>query len=470
MRTAFKHPRLWLAWFLGSMALMAGLAWAMIGGQDETVFMPGPLSPGHHQLALACEACHREPYGGDEVLQEACLDCHGAERRKPFDTHPQSKFKDPRNADRLGNIDALACVTCHVEHKPEITHPMGVTRESDFCVHCHGDIAEERPSHEGMGFETCASAGCHNFHDNRALYTRFLLKHLDEPEVLEQPVVPGRELATVLAEIVTYPHERYPVAGLTVADADAPARAMADAGLVNDWLETAHGGIGANCSACHRPPGEEGKPGVWTDHPDHTACSGCHDAEVGRFLAGKHGMRLKLGREPMTPAQARLPMHTDAAHRELTCTTCHGAHRFDVVSAAVDACLECHNDGHSLAYVDSPHHRLWQQASAGALAPGSGVSCATCHMPRVDYDVSEWLRRVMVEHNQNATLTPNEKMLRPVCLHCHGLQFSLDALADPAMVANNYRGTPSVHIPSLEMAEADRAAKGGDADTSMFGF
>ena len=71
--------------------------------------------------------------------------------------------------------------------------------------------------------------------------------------------------------------------------------------------------------------------------------------------------------------------------------------------------------------------------------------------------------RVTVEHNQNATLRPNEKMIRPVCLSCHGLPFAIDALADPALVSNNFRGRPVRHISSVEMAqenlERDRARR-----------
>ncbi len=43
-------------------------------------------------------------------------------------------------------------------------------------------------------------------------------------------------------------------------------------------------------------------------------------------------------------------------------------------------------------------------------------------------------------------------MLRPVCLSCHGLQFSIDALADEALIERNFTGMPAVHIRSLEMA------------------
>ena len=40
----------------------------------------------------------------------------------------------------------------------------------DFCVACHSegdqDVRWDRPSHADLAFDTCASAGCHNYHDN----------------------------------------------------------------------------------------------------------------------------------------------------------------------------------------------------------------------------------------------------------------------------------------------------------------
>ena len=67
---------------------------------------------------------------------------------------------------------------------------------------------------------------------------------------------------------------------------------------------------------------------------------------------------------------------------------------------------------------------------------------------------------MLVQHNQNDTLRPNEKMIRPVCLSCHGLAFAIDALADPALVARNFAGRPLGHVESIDMAlEAERRAE-----------
>lgn len=457
--------------------LIAGawLSYSMLSEKaDKSLFMPGALSPGHHQLTDACDACHVDAFGGGEVLQQACVDCHGKDRVKPFDSHPAKKFKDPRNAELLENIDALRCTSCHTEHRPEITAKDGLTQPVDFCFYCHKDVAEERPSHEGMGFETCKDSGCHNFHNNRALYTNFLIKHLHEPPLLSEVVLPAKEYVSVLDEIAEYPHDKYPVQRLDEDDIDAVEKLDAKNEIKFDWLETAHARSGVNCTACHVEQDENGVATKWEDQPNHSACSGCHKIEVERFMVGKHGMRLKQGLSVMTPAQAQLPMKADASHTGLTCNSCHGSHRFNVKAAAVEACLDCHNDEHSLAYKQSPHYALWQKEISGEAEAGTGVSCASCHMPRINYDVSEWSSRIIVDHNQSANLSPNSKMIRSSCQHCHGLEFSLDSLADEALIKNNFSGEPSVHVKSMDLAEKEskrrEEAAAEEDDASMFGF
>ena len=415
----------------------------------RTMLLPGKSTHGHHQIELSCESCHAKPFGGREALQEACVRCHGAELKAANDTHPLSKFTDPRNADRLEKLDATRCVTCHIEHRPAITRAMGVTLAGDFCFHCHAEIATDRPSHAGLVFGTCNSAGCHKYHDNRALYEDFLAKHRNDPASSANPRLPGRALRETLVQLPDYPADRYPPKSLAAAAGDAPAAAMSRTGIVRDWLETAHANAGVNCSACHL---SDGGRTAWIERPGPQSCGQCHAAERKGFLAGKHGMRIAEGLAPMHPANSRLPMRADARETALGCTSCHGAHRFDTRKAAVEACLGCHRDGHSLAYRDSPHHALWKKELSGELPAGGGVSCASCHLPRVEHRFEDLgLTRTLVQHNQNDTLQPNEKMIRPVCMACHGLGFSIDALADARLVGANFTGIPRVHVNSLDM-------------------
>jgi hypothetical protein len=143
-------------------------------------------------------------------------------------------------------------------------------------------------------------------------------------------------------------------------------------------------------------------------------------------------------------------MHERAAATELDCNSCHGAHAFDTRFAAAEACLACHADGHSQAYAASPHAATWEAELNGSTAPRSGVSCATCHLPRIR--TARFPERTLVAHNQNDHLRPNEKMVRSSCLQCHGLGFSLSSLADPALVANCFRGRPAREIQSIHYA------------------
>lgn len=434
-----------IGWWVAALALavaLSGYLTVRLVWADKTVFTPGTMIDGHYQIEEACEVCHT-PFGG--VKQTACLACHGAELEAVKDSHPKSKFDDPRNADRLKTIDARRCITCHTEHRPRRTRAMGVTLPDDLCVHCHAEVGEERPSHKDLAFDTCASAGCHNYHDNSALYEDFLVKHRDQPPTLAPARVGMRELGQWMqaAGIARRP-------SLAVAAHDAPADRATDAKLLDDWAATAHARAGVNCRECHRGP-DAPAAGTWVDRPAPAVCAGCHAEERAGFEAGRHGMRLKQQLPPMRPRAARLPMHADAADRELGCTSCHGAHAFDPRTAAVESCLGCHADDHSRAYEDSVHYRLWSAERRGEAPAGSGVSCATCHLPRTPRK-ADGIEALRVEHNQNANLRPNEKMIRSVCLNCHGLAFSIDALADPALVRRNFAGRPARHVTSPDMA------------------
>ncbi len=450
---------LWLTWAIFTVGLTVFFAMKLNSNDaDKTVFLPGTTTHGHHQIEMACNACHSQSFTDQDVMQEACVNCHGEALAKFKDKHPKSKFTDPRNADRVEILDARYCVTCHVEHRPDMTHDMGVTMPMDYCHLCHEDIAEDRPSHEGMAFDTCASAGCHNYHDNQALYEDFLVKHLHEPNVLEkQERLPELNLEEVAPLVPGYPYDDYPITELALENMDAPASASTDATLNQDWFETTHAKSGVNCTACHQQTIDEAQ--VWVDKPTQAACQSCHSEQLTGFLQGKHGMRmdsenLKMELTAMTPSMARLPMKKDAHDTSLNCNSCHEAHRFDTKQARVEQCLTCHNDEHSLAYIDSPHHELWKKELAGELPENAGVTCATCHMPRVEKDFFDGeFYMGHVQHNQNETLKPNEKMIRPVCMNCHGLEFTIDALADKALSKNNYSSAPSVHIKSMELAE-----------------
>lgn len=460
------HPQLLLVWELnaiknlirnhGQAALIfltinfgvAGLlGYAMLAPASSVkgLLLPGKTTHGHYQIELDCYACHNSDM---TFAQDACIRCHSEELKLAKDTHPASKFNDPVNADLLQVLDVQDCLTCHTEHRPELTHSMGVSLPLDYCWHCHQDIAQTRPSHEGMAFDSCATIGCHNYHDNTSLYEKYLDSHYGEPELLEATGVSAKDFAVAWKK----KHPDRTQLNLDQADHGLETTEEDETGIaliVEEWSTTAHAASGVNCSDCHQTAleGFATEEVPWNDQVSLETCGKCHPGEAETFQLGRHGMRLAAGMSPMQPSMARLSMHADASHRELTCNACHSDHDFNSQKAAVDACLGCHNDPHSNSYGQSSHAELWRLELAGELPVGQGVSCATCHMPRTIVD-----GHVFVNHNQSASLRPIEKMIRSVCANCHGLQFSLDALADPNLSLNCYSTSPETRVESIEMA------------------
>jgi hypothetical protein len=403
-------------------------------GEEKSVYLPGETSHGHYQIEAKCESCHTER---NEVASDACLACHRQELEDADDSHPPSKFLDPRNASLIERLDARRCDTCHVEHRPMLTNAMGVTLPDDYCYYCHQDVGDERPSHVGLEHDSCQSAGCHNFHDNRGLNEDFLEQHMGEPTTLPRARLPLRVRAT-----------RSP---LSAADVDVPVEVRA-AAIVAEWERSAHARARVNCSGCH---GE--KPGVSPSATGDGPCIECHSKQSEGFRAGHHGMRVAVGLPAMRTEQARLKMTERSAGRELNCRSCHPAHEHDLERAAVDGCLECHADSHSLAYRGSPHDLARQAELEGRAPEGSGVACAACHLPRVAQQPGAPV--LVAQHNQNDNLRPNEKMLRSVCVHCHGLGFAIDALADASLVRRNFRGRSARHVQSMDWVERRRKAR-----------
>lgn len=440
----FNKKTMWILWVVVTASLSSYYAYGLVG-QDKSMYVPGHTTSGHYQIELACEACHADPFGGKEVLQKACMECHGSELKLVDDSHPKSKFTDPRNADRVAILDARYCITCHVEHVEDRTRTMGVTLPDDFCAYCHQDIEEDRPSHKDMAFDTCAAAGCHNFHDNKALYEDFLVKHGNGEKLTETPSVISRNYAD------QYKQRNKNIIPLTAKDARYPESKNVAESILAKWEQTAHAKIAVNCVDCHQVKTASNISGAWQDKPSTETCQECHELEMETYQLGKHGMRLTQQLSPLEATTARQPMKQDIKDGQHGCMSCHGSHEFNTKTAAVDACLSCHDDEHSKAYKSSPHYQSWQEALTGLIAEDAGVSCATCHLPRLIVK-HKGEKRTLVQHNQNHNLRPNEKMIRDACLSCHGLGFSIDALADPELISNNFNGLPKKNIPSIAMA------------------
>ena len=412
------------------LALAVACLSAAFLGADRTVFVPGPTSDGHHVFEESCGSCHR---AFRSVATEGCTSCH-APGQAP-DTHPPALFDDPRWAHTIARLDARECVTCHGEHERAAG---GVTVDSGFCFGCHDDVPGKRASHASFAPSSCGQAGCHNYHDNSALNVAFLARHTAEPDLLAtrgalERAVPPRQAP---------PEVRFP-----------PGEPL-DPGLVARWQASAHAGAGIGCPQCHDPQ-ERG----FRRAPSDASCAGCHGYEDRTFRSGKHGVRRAVGLPDLGPSDARLPMR-EAAPPHLRCSTCHDAHTVDTRRAAVDACLLCHDDAHSRAYLASPHGQAWRAGAAGARPGANAVTCATCHLPRLETE-ADGKRRVAVHHRNTLTLGPPDRMAKLVCMDCHGLPLALASLLDERLVANNFRGRPARTADAIAMVRALEPAPDG---------
>jgi len=422
----------WALWALCSLAAGAALADRLVSEpRSRQLFLPGRTTDGHYQIELECAACHTPRFTSADDLQAACISCHGAELAEAKDSHPTSKFTDPRNAERVALLDGRLCITCHAEHRPERTGSMGLSLPGDYCYHCHEDVGTERESHVGLAFDSCASSGCHNFHDNRALYEDYLVQHGSEPWLLSAPLI---------AKGGPEPARKSSAKALGLGEADGPAFARQETAA---WLASAHAEAGVNCSGCHQGTGAGFSPDVPSE-----VCGTCHAGPTEGWLSGRHGMRVKTGAQPMRVSEARKPMKASAHDSELSCSSCHGNHGTETERAALEACEACHDDEHTRAYRRSKHFALLMEERSGRIAAGGGVSCASCHLPkRVDEG-----GRPSTQHNQNDNLRPAEKMIRTACQSCHGLPFSIDSLADRALAQRNFDRAPSAHVLSVDFA------------------
>ncbi len=476
----------WSLWIALSLVAAAYGAKTLYVSGDRTALLPGETTGVHHQFEMSCNTCHTSESFEDvssirKDINKTCVGCHKDELKASDDSHPIRKFTNPRMAAFWDKVDARFCTSCHLEHVPNETIAGAVTLAGDFCMACHSegeqDVRQNRESHAELTFETCASSGCHNFHDNRALYEDFLVKHGNAPWLLDPAIHEAAAFARAPSQVLEDVDDY-------LASIVAPDQSL-NTEIEHEWAASAHAVANVGCSGCHSADYEieEDILANWIHKPDESVCAECHRSEAKTFARGRHGMRrhpdIAGPRTPsdifktvgfddppetlvalineyladpdvppaMSTAEARVSLHSDVHGLELTCNTCHAPHAQDVQRAAVDSCLSCHNDDHSVSYKDSPHFALWTAELAGDLPAGSGVTCATCHMPQVVK--GDELR---TNHNQNDTLRPNEKMIRATCMSCHGLGFAIDALADLKLIENNFLGQPNRHIESIDWA------------------
>ncbi len=215
------------------------------------------------------------------------------------------------------------------------------------------------------------------------------------------------------------------------------------------WQTSAHALSGINCSSCH----QDAQTKAFVAQPDQESCRACHEQAVDTFLLGKHGIRLLEGQTPLTPAMARLPMQPAALNQAMTCGTCHDVHTVNTVTAAVDSCLGCHSDTHSLNYEKSQHAQLFAADRDLPRPSGSSVSCATCHLPRHAMTQGEQTL-TQVNHNNTYTLLPRDRMVQEVCMNCHGVEYSYNSIFDDDLVEANFDRPPTLTLETFELVRA----------------
>jgi hypothetical protein len=285
-------------------------------------------------------------------------------------------------------------------------------------VLCHDDVLQKRANHRGLARGSCMNGGCHNYHDNSALSSAFITEQLAHPPAIRDAFPLDFRAPHALPATRQVPR--------TVSDSREKTIAWR-------WEQSAHARNDVTCARCHEHDGEK------IARPDERVCASCHGFEVDGFRHGKHGARRAVGQPPLRPEQARLPMNADAYGSELGCATCHDPHALDVDYASTSACLVCHADEHSRAFASSSHAR-------------TEVTCATCHLPRVEVETADGHGRVAVVHNNSLTLAPRDRMAAMVCVKCHDIELALSALFDDASVRSNFALASARTHPSIEMA------------------
>lgn len=215
--------------------------------------------------------------------------------------------------------------------------------------------------------------------------------------------------------------------------------------IKQQWRGSAHALAEVNCSSCHQDEATK----QLVAQPTQESCRSCHENSVETFLLGKHGIRTLESLSPLTPAMAHLPMKESAHDLRMDCNSCHNVHSVNTAVAATDSCLSCHNDNHSLNYKNSPHAGIVSNLSELPRPNQQAVTCATCHLPRTKVGET-----VLVNHNNTYTLLPRDRMVKEVCISCHGVEHAYNSIFDDEIVEANFDRSPTKMLETFELVRA----------------
>lgn len=231
--------------------------------------------------------------------------------------------------------------------------------------------------------------------------------------------------------------------------------------IVSLWQPSVHALNDVNCASCH----QNDESNEFIANPDHESCRSCHEQPVETFLLGKHGIRLLEGESPLTPKIAQIPMKRDAFDQQMNCNACHNVHSINTMQAAVDACLTCHNDNHSLNYENSKHAKA-VFASQLPRPDSASVTCSTCHLPRIAHKSADGIPAAKVNHNNTYTLKPRNRMVGEVCMNCHGVEYSYNSIFDDELVEANFDRPPTLNHQTFDLMRAAEERRVGNASVS----
>ena len=231
---------------------------------------------------------------------------------------------------------------------------------------------------------------------------------------------------------------------VTKATADGVTKSQLEE-IKQQWQSSAHALAEVNCSSCHQDEATK----QLIAQPTQESCRSCHEYSVETFLLGKHGIRTLESLSPLTPAMAHLPMKESAHDLRMDCNSCHNVHSVNTAVAATNSCLTCHNDNHSLNYKNSPHAGIVSNLAELPRPNQQAVTCATCHLPRTKVGET-----VLVNHNNTYTLLPRDRMVKEVCISCHGVEHAYNSIFDDEIVEANFDRSPTKKLETFELVRA----------------
>ena len=70
---------------------------------------------------------------------------------------------------------------------------------------------------------------------------------------------------------------------------------------------------------------------------------------------------------------------------------------------------------------------------------------------------------MVVNHNNTFTLLPRDRMVKEVCMNCHGMEFAYNSIFDDDLVESNFARPPTLSMDTLKMVRALETQRSGDS-------